>query len=189
MIYCILNKKLFNHIPRKPIISETWYVSQRIFTQKFHKQLSSTHNHQINSIFILHQLLIPIPTTKIATFTKKWNLTHLVWVRIFEPLISKSKLLSILFEKLLRNPILVLSPLATLCFEEIHGHYFTHNLRNMVLIVRNQIVGNSFNELTVELTTQLDIFPLKELDLSDDIEELVHLWNGEVRVRISLRQF
>ena len=59
----------------------------------------------------------------------------------------------------------------------------------MVLLVRNQIVGNSFNELTVELTTQLDIFPLKELDLSDDIEELVHLWNGEVRVRISLRQF
>ena len=111
--------------------------------------------------------------------------------------IRKSKLLSILFEELLRNPNLVLLPSATLCFEEMHvvlqriktliEDYC--NCSKMWLLVQNQIVANSFHELTMELSTLLDIFPVKELDLSDDIEELVHLWNGEVRVRISLRQF
>ena len=125
----------------------------------------------VQSLYLLSQ---EISSMKPLQFLHKRNsLSH----------IRKSKLLSILFEELLRNPNLVLLPSATLCFEEMHvvlqriktliEDYC--NCSKMWLLVQNQIVANSFHELTMELSTLLDIFPVKELDLSDDIEELVVL--------------
>ncbi len=59
--------------------SQTWYKSKRVFLEKFHKHLTSTLNHQIETMLILHHISIPVPTSnkqqrqKIATLTKKSN--------------------------------------------------------------------------------------------------------------------
>ncbi|CAI0423883.1 unnamed protein product [Linum tenue] len=97
-------------------------------------------------------------------------------------IIRKTKLLSILFEELLRNPILIFSP-TLLCFEEMY--ILLQRIRtliedcsngsNMWLLMQIDSVANGFHELTVELSTLLDIFPLNEVDLSEDVQELVVL--------------
>ncbi|KAK8612840.1 hypothetical protein V6N13_092944 [Hibiscus sabdariffa] len=43
------------------------------------------------------------------------------------------------------------------------------------LLMQIHVLANSFHELTLELSTLLDIFPFKEVELSQDIEELVVL--------------
>ncbi|OMO94036.1 Armadillo [Corchorus olitorius] len=45
----------------------------------------------------------------------------------------------------------------------------------MWLLMQVQPLANSFHELTLELSTLLDIFPVKEVNLSQDVEELVAL--------------
>ncbi|XP_021291731.1 U-box domain-containing protein 16 isoform X2 [Herrania umbratica] len=49
------------------------------------------------------------------------------------------------------------------------------NGSKMWLLMQIQPLANSFHELTLELSTLLDIFPVKEVDLSQDVEELVVL--------------
>ncbi|XP_030927992.1 U-box domain-containing protein 16 [Quercus lobata] len=127
-----------------------------------------------NLVQSLHLLSQEISTLKPLQFLHKRNSLSLI---------RKSKLLQILFEELLRFPVLVLSPSATLCFEELHVVLQRvktlvedcSNCSKMWLLSQTQTVSNNFHELTVELSTLLDIFPMKELDLNDDIEELVVL--------------
>ncbi|KAH7514736.1 hypothetical protein FEM48_Zijuj11G0122200 [Ziziphus jujuba var. spinosa] len=95
----------------------------------------------------------------------------------------KAKLLSILFEEFLRCPVSFSSPSALLCFEEMHIVLQRikvliedcSNKSKMWLLMKNEWVASSFHELTVELSTLLDIFPAKEVELSEDVEELVCL--------------
>ncbi|KAK8571441.1 hypothetical protein V6N12_027530 [Hibiscus sabdariffa] len=98
--------------------------------------------------------------------------------------INKSKLLSILFEELLRNPVSnFFSPSTILCFEEMY--IVLQRIKTLMedcstgtkmwLLMQVHVLANSFHELTLELSTLLDIFPFKEVELSQDIEELVVL--------------
>ncbi|XVF29691.1 hypothetical protein REPUB_Repub15cG0143900 [Reevesia pubescens] len=98
--------------------------------------------------------------------------------------INKSKLLAILFEELLRNPVSnFFSPSTLLCFEEMY--IVLQRIKTLIedcsngskmwLLMQIQPFSNSFHELTLELSTLLDIFPVKEVDLSQDVEELVIL--------------
>ncbi|KAJ8753832.1 hypothetical protein K2173_000086 [Erythroxylum novogranatense] len=97
-------------------------------------------------------------------------------------IIRKTKLLSILFEELLRNPI-PYSSSALLCFEEMY--IILQRIKTLIedcsfgsktwLLAHNQSVSNNFHELTLELSTLLDVFPIKEVSLSEDVVELVVL--------------
>ncbi|XWS09488.1 hypothetical protein CRYUN_Cryun40dG0089000 [Craigia yunnanensis] len=98
--------------------------------------------------------------------------------------INKSKLLAILFEELLRKPVSnFFSPSTHLCFEEMYIVLQRikiliedcSNGSKMWLLMQIQPLANSFHELTLELSTLLDILPVKEVDLSQDVEELVVL--------------
>ncbi|KAF2306536.1 hypothetical protein GH714_019218 [Hevea brasiliensis] len=97
-------------------------------------------------------------------------------------IIRKAKLLAILFDELLRNPIPFLSP-TLLCFEEMYivlQRVKTliedcSNGSRMWLLIQTESVASSFYEVTLELSTLLDIFPVEEIDLSQDIQELVIL--------------
>lgn len=98
-------------------------------------------------------------------------------------IIRKTKLLSVLFEELLRNQIPFFSPSALLCFEELYivlQRIKTliedcSNVSKMWLLMQSQSFANAFHELTVDLSTLLDILPAKDLSLSEDVEELVVL--------------
>lgn len=45
----------------------------------------------------------------------------------------------------------------------------------MWLLIQHETISNGLHELTVELSTLLDIFPVKEMNLNEDIEELINL--------------
>ncbi|EOY04489.1 ARM repeat superfamily protein, putative [Theobroma cacao] len=98
--------------------------------------------------------------------------------------INKAKLLAILFEEPLRNPVSnFFSPSTILCFEEMY--IVLQRIKTLMedcsngsmmwLLLQIKPLANSFHELTLELSTLLDIFPVKEVDLSRDVEELVVL--------------
>lgn len=102
-------------------------------------------------------------------------------------MIRKAKLLAILFEELLRGPVVasptLFSTSAVLCFEEMF--IVLHRIKalledvsngsRMCILMQNSSISNSFHELTADLSTLLDIFPAREIGLSDDVEELVWL--------------
>jgi hypothetical protein len=137
---------------------------------------------------LIHSLLLltqEISVTKPFRFLLKRNSVSLI---------RKARLLSVLFEEFLhRNPLPVLSPSAILCLEELHVALQRvkaliedcSNGSKMWLLLQNQSAANSFHELTLELATLLDIFPLKEVDLNDDVEELVILIRNQLRSRTS----
>ncbi|RAL39228.1 hypothetical protein DM860_002761 [Cuscuta australis] len=98
-------------------------------------------------------------------------------------MIRRSKLMSVLFEELLRCPATSFQPTAVLCFEELYialqrVKALMENCRNsskMWLLMRIEPISNSFHELAVELSTVFDILPAKDLSLSEDLVELICL--------------
>lgn len=97
--------------------------------------------------------------------------------------IRKSRLISVLFEELVRNPVNVFPPSAALCFEELY--IVLQRIKvlledcstcsRMWLLMQIPSISSSFHHLIVELSTLLDIFPARELNLSEDVEELLNL--------------
>ncbi|CAK7343614.1 unnamed protein product [Dovyalis caffra] len=97
-------------------------------------------------------------------------------------ILRKTKVLAIVFEELLKNPILFSSP-TLLCFEEMY--LVLQRIKTLLedcvngskmwLLMQSDSVANNFHELTVELATLLDIFPFKEVEISEDVEELFSL--------------
>lgn len=118
----------------------------------------------------------------------------------------KSRLLSIVFEELLR--LTVFPPAALVCLEELYilltrikalveelssntvnddgddHHQHRNNSTNntsstssskMWLLLQHDSISNSFHDLTLQLSTLLDIFPAQELDLCQDVQELLAL--------------
>ncbi|KAL6987949.1 hypothetical protein U1Q18_013695 [Sarracenia purpurea var. burkii] len=98
-------------------------------------------------------------------------------------IIHKTKLLSLLFEELLRNQATCFSPSAVLCLEEL---YITlqrvkaliedcSNGSKVWLLVQSESLANTFHEVNVDLSTLLDIFPVNDVNLTEDVEELILL--------------
>ncbi|KAL5806759.1 hypothetical protein ACOSQ4_029492 [Xanthoceras sorbifolium] len=104
-------------------------------------------------------------------------------------IIRKIKLLGILFEELRGSQSAsVFSPSTLLCLEEMYivlqriktliedcFNGAATGCSRMWLLMQIETVANIFHELTMDLSTLLDILPLKELDLSQDVEEVVVL--------------
>lgn len=102
--------------------------------------------------------------------------------RLFSSLARKSKLLSLLFEELLcdtsyfpRSASLCLREILLVLqrFKALLGNCSTGSRMRLLLQINS--VGNEFHELTLDLSTLLDILPLPDLRLSDDVRELVDL--------------
>lgn len=99
----------------------------------------------------------------------------------------KSKLLAMLFEDIVRSSITYLSPSALLCFQEMY--ILLQRIQTLIedsshgskmwLLIQNESLANSFHELTLDLSTLLDILPVKELNLNDDVEEVVALLRAQ----------
>ncbi|XP_044504836.1 U-box domain-containing protein 16-like [Mangifera indica] len=98
-------------------------------------------------------------------------------------IIRKAKLLTVLFEELWGNQVSPFSPSTLLCFEEMY--IVLQRMKTLIedcwngskmwLLVQIETVANSFHEVTMDLSTLLDILHLKELDLSQDVEDVVVL--------------
>ncbi|XP_047945869.1 U-box domain-containing protein 16 [Salvia hispanica] len=103
--------------------------------------------------------------------------------RISASVIRKSRLISVLFEELVRNPMTVSPPSAAMCYEELH--IVLQRIKvlledcstcsRMWLLMQIPSISSSFHHLIVELSTLLDIFPARDLNLSEDVCELLDL--------------
>ncbi|KAK9167964.1 hypothetical protein Syun_000104 [Stephania yunnanensis] len=103
--------------------------------------------------------------------------------RCSSSIIRKTKILVVLFEEIINGAIHCLPRTATLCFEEIH--IVLQRIKTLLedcsngskiwILMQNESFSNSFHELTVDLSTLLDIFPLEDFVLVDDVKELVEL--------------
>ncbi|XP_071719868.1 U-box domain-containing protein 16 isoform X2 [Rutidosis leptorrhynchoides] len=103
-------------------------------------------------------------------------------------IIRKTKLLTLLLEELLIYQITPNFPAsAVLCFEELF--IVLQSVKTLIsdcctgsklwLLIQQQSVANKFHELTLELSTLIDVFPVKELKLCTDVEELVYLLRNQ----------
>ncbi|XP_076952229.1 U-box domain-containing protein 16-like [Bidens hawaiensis] len=99
-------------------------------------------------------------------------------------IIRKTKLLTLLFEDLVVDRDVRPFPAsAVLCFEELF--IVLQSIKTLIedccsgsklwLLIQQQSVANKFHELTLELSTLIDIFPVRNLNLSRDVEEIVEL--------------
>ncbi|KAL8102098.1 hypothetical protein AgCh_026835 [Apium graveolens] len=99
-------------------------------------------------------------------------------------IIRKTKLISVLLEELLREYSDSTFPAsAVLCFEELY--IVLHRIKTLIedchsgstlwLLMNHDSVSHTFHQLTNELSTLLDIFPVHDLKVSQDVEELVGL--------------
>ncbi|KAI4353532.1 hypothetical protein L6164_002475 [Bauhinia variegata] len=148
-------------LPRKRRPSATSFISPR-FTE-------------LNLLQSLLQLTHEISSLKPINFILKRNSSSII---------RKTKLLNILFEELIRCSNPVFSHSFVLCFEEMY--MVLQRIKTLIedcydgsskmwLLMQNHTVAESFHKLTADLSTLLDIFPVNELDLNDDVPELVIL--------------
>ncbi|EPS60776.1 hypothetical protein M569_14024 [Genlisea aurea] len=98
--------------------------------------------------------------------------------------IREARLFSILFEELVQDlPVNAFPNSAVLCFEEMHMVMRRIKVllqdcsacSRMWLLMQVPSISNSFHRLIAELSTLLDIFPAKEIGMSEDLEELLNL--------------
>ncbi|CAL5420426.1 unnamed protein product [Camellia sinensis] len=98
-------------------------------------------------------------------------------------IVRKTKLLSVLFEELLRAQIDCFSPTALLCFDELY--IVLQRIKTLIedcssgsktwLLIQSKSIANSFHQITVDLSTLMDVFPAKDMNFNEDVEELVVL--------------
>ncbi|CAL5346221.1 unnamed protein product [Camellia sinensis] len=107
-------------------------------------------------------------------------------------LIRKVEVFVLLFEYLRdssSSSSLNLSSTAILCFKEVYLlllrskmllDYCFHSCK-LWLLVQNHSISGHFHDLNQEICTLLDVFPLNELNLSDDIREQVELLHKQAK--------
>ncbi|TXG58950.1 hypothetical protein EZV62_016779 [Acer yangbiense] len=157
-------------------------VSPQIFpSRKRRPSAGSFISPKLSDIKLVESLLVlsqEIQSLKPFQFLLKRNSLSII---------RKIKLLGILFEELKGSQSASLfSPSSLLCLEEmyivlqriktlIEDCFNGTGSSKMWLLMQIETVSNLFHELTMDLSTLLDILPLKELNLSQDVEEVVVL--------------
>ena len=136
---------------------------------------------KLNDLNLLHSLLHL--TTQISSINPS---TQFLLKRSAVSVVRKAKLLAVLFEDLIRNSIS--TPAASfssflLCLEETY--IVLNRIKTLIedcsngskfsLLMQIETVADNFHQLTGELSTLLDIFPIHDLNLNDDVQELVIL--------------
>ncbi|XP_077227801.1 U-box domain-containing protein 17-like [Tasmannia lanceolata] len=108
--------------------------------------------------------------------------------RNFRSLIRKIKIFVALFESLKESEFPLPSS-ATLCFKELYILIYRSRIlldycsqsSRLWLLLQNTPVSGYFHDLNQEISTLLDVFPLKELDLTADMRELMELLQRQSR--------
>ncbi|XP_044474104.1 U-box domain-containing protein 16-like [Mangifera indica] len=146
--------------PRKRRPSAGAFISPKLSGRKL-----------VQSLYVLSQ---EISSLKPPEFLLKRNSVFII---------RKAKLLAVLFEELLGNRVSAFSSSSLLCFEEMYIVLQRMKMliedcwngSRMWLLLQIEMVANSFREVTMNLSTLLDILRLKELELSQDVEDVAVL--------------
>ncbi|CAM8969945.1 unnamed protein product [Rhodiola kirilowii] len=98
-------------------------------------------------------------------------------------LIRKVTLLNLLFDDLSTSRLFQFPSPALLCFDEMY--ILLRRIKTLIqdcsagsitwLLMQIDTIAYSFRELAVDLSTLLDVFPVKDIQLSDDVRDIFHL--------------
>ena len=103
-------------------------------------------------------------------------------------LIRKIEVFLVMLE-FLRDSNSTLPSAAVLCFKELYLLLYRSKIlldycvqsSKLWLLLQNQSISGHFHDLNQEISTLLDVFPMKELELSEDIREQLELLQKQVR--------
>ncbi|CBI30726.3 unnamed protein product, partial [Vitis vinifera] len=103
-------------------------------------------------------------------------------------LIRKIEVFLVLLE-FLRDCNLSLPSAAVLCFKELYLLLYRSKIlldyclqsSKLWLLLQNQSISGHFHDLNQEISTLLDVFPMEELELTEDIREQLELLQKQVR--------
>lgn len=140
----------------------------------------------------LVQTLAAVSLELISSFSGKTNLSF--QRKNFRNLIRKLQLFLILFEYLRDSPdcsnttynninLPLMSPTVILCLKELYLLLYRSKIlldycaqsSKLWLLLQNHSVSGHFHDLNRDISTLFDVFPLDELNLSDDVREPVEL--------------
>ncbi|XP_058100871.1 U-box domain-containing protein 17 [Magnolia sinica] len=103
-------------------------------------------------------------------------------------LLRKIKIFVVLFE-FLKDSVFPLPSSATLCFKELYILIYRSKIlldycsqsSRLWLLLQNSTISGHFHDLNQEISTLLDVFPMKELDLSVDMREQIELLKRQAK--------
>ncbi|KAK7260146.1 hypothetical protein RIF29_25946 [Crotalaria pallida] len=157
-------------------------ISPKTFPpRKRRPSAESLISSKLTDLNLLHSLLHI--TNQISSLNITTNNMFLL-KRNSSSVVHKAKLLTVLFEDLIRiSTPPICSHSIILCFEEMY--IVLDRIKSLIqdfsngskfsLLMQIETVADTFHKLTGELSTILDIFPVRELGLNDDVRELVVL--------------
>lgn len=104
-------------------------------------------------------------------------------------LIRKVKIFVVLFESLKDSSSFPLPSSANLCLKELYILIYRSKVlldycsqsSRLWLLLQNSAISGYYHDMNQEISTLLDVFPLKELDLTVDIKEQVELLQKQSR--------
>ncbi|KAL5997771.1 U-box domain-containing protein 17 [Asimina triloba] len=103
-------------------------------------------------------------------------------------LIRKVKIFVSLFD-FLKDSVFPLPSAATLCFKELYILIYRSKIlldycsqsSRLWLLLQNSTISGHFHDLNLEISTLLDVFPMKELDLNMDVREQMELLQRQAK--------
>ncbi|KAK7390232.1 hypothetical protein VNO78_25531 [Psophocarpus tetragonolobus] len=152
-------------------------ISPETFTTRKRRSFMSPKVNDLSLLYSLLQLTDQISSLNLT------NAASFLLNRVSSSTIRKTQLLGVVFEELLRVPNLNPNSVFFLCLEEMY--ILLHKIKALIedfssgskfsLLMQIETVADNFHRLIGELSTLLDVFPVKQLDLNDDVRELVVL--------------
>ncbi|BAT97597.1 hypothetical protein LR48_Vigan11g048400 [Vigna angularis] len=160
-------------------------LSPETFTTRKRRPAASFNTSKLSDLNLLFSLLQL--TDQICSLDLNSS-ANFLFNRASCSAIRKTQLLGVVFEDMIRsstvNPDSVVVPHSLfLCLEEMY--IVLHKIKTLIedfsngsrfnLLMQIEIVADTFHRLTGELSTLLDVFPIQELTLNDDVRDLVLL--------------
>ncbi|XP_047160866.1 U-box domain-containing protein 16 [Vigna umbellata] len=160
-------------------------LSPETFTTRKRRPASSFNTSKLSDLNLLFSLLQL--TDQICSLDLNSS-ANFLFNRASCSAIRKTQLLGVVFEDMIRSSTVNLDSVVVphslfLCLEEMY--IVLHKIKTLIedfsngsrfnLLMQIEIVADTFHRLTGELSTLLDVFPIQELTLNDDVRDLVLL--------------
>ncbi|KAK9285962.1 hypothetical protein L1049_025164 [Liquidambar formosana] len=134
----------------------------------------------------LIQTLIVVGKELLSSFSNKSLPFH---SKNFKSLIRKIEIFVLFFEYLKDYGSDDLPPTAILCFKELYILLFRSKMlldycaqsSTLWLVLQNCSISSNFHDLNGQISTVLDVFPLEEVELCEDVREQIELLKKQLK--------
>ncbi|KAK7306492.1 hypothetical protein VNO77_44437 [Canavalia gladiata] len=134
----------------------------------------------------LVQTLVTVASELVSCFSKR---SFFFQRKNSRSLIRKVEVFQLLLEYLSDSGSCLLPPTAVLCLKELYLLLYRSKIlldycaqsSKLWLLLQNHSISGHFHDLNQEISTLLDVFPIKEVELSKDVREQIELLQKQSR--------